>query len=317
MKYLKPKLVPLIFLLLTSCGRANPDPASPTPSPSAADAGFTDGGTTPPKAVERGPIRLEIEGDANGLWWDDTAQVLYVADDNGNRILKWTDDDGFSLVADLPTAAPEGSGLGQLVITGDGTIVVTRFGFGTTGAVVYVPPSGESAIVPNLDTERRRMGLTVTDDGVLYDSWFVRLSTGDRVGAVGRLSLSGTEAEVITGLTKPVGVLAVGEDLFVSDQDLGQILKAPLSDPSAYTVLATLEQPDLLAAGPNGSLFTGSLGGRLYRISASGATSVVESGFLQVRGIAYDPTNRRVFVADHDPDESDGIDHAVHILPLD
>lgn len=280
--------------------------ASSTPGPG--DAGVT---------VERGPKIFTIEGDPNGLWWDDSSHTLYLADDNGNRILKWSDTGGFTLVKDLPAASPEGAGLGQLVFTADGTIVVTRFGYGTTGDVVSVSSSGDAKIVPGLDPMRRRIGLTVARDGKLFDSWFVRLATGARVGAVGELSLSGTEPEVITGLKKPVGVLAVGDDLFVSDQDLGQILKAPRSNPTAYMVFATVATPDLLAEGPDGSIFTGSTGGNLYRITASGEASVFASGFQEVRGIAYDSTNRRVFVADHDGDESNGVSHLLHILPVD
>lgn len=278
-------------------------------------AGDSAGGTSG-EEVDRGPRIVEVDGDPNGLWWDDEEQVLYVADDNQNRILQWTDNDGFSVVSELPAAAPEGAGLGQLVRTNDGTIVVARFGYGTAGDVVFVPPSGDAMIAPGLDVERRRIGLTIGTDGTLFDSWFVRLSTGDRVGAVGQLSLDGDESEVITGLQKPVGVLAVGSNLFVSDQDLGQILKAPLGDPSSYEVFATVEQPDLLAEGPRGSLFTGSAGGTVYQIMSSGSASVFASGFQQVRGVAYDPTNERVFIADHDPDEGDGIDHTLHILPV-
>lgn len=274
--------------------------------------GPTDGGE-----VERGPKILAIEGDPNGLWWDDTSHTLYLADDNGNRILRWTDAGGFGLVKELPAASPEGAGLGQLVLTGNGTVVVTRFGYGTTGDVVSVPASGEAQIVPGLDPTRRRIGLTVAPDGKLFDSWFVRLATGARVGAIGELSLSGTEAEVITGLKKPIGVLAIGDDLIVSDQDLGQILRAPRANPSAYQVLATVATPDLLAEGPDGSIFTGSAGGSLYRIGATGETSVFMTGFQQVRGVAYDPTHRRLFVADHDGDESNGVSHVLHILPVD
>lgn len=273
------------------------------------------GSDAAPPLAGNDPQVIAVDGDPNGLFWHDAEQKLYVADDNGNRILEWTDSGGFALVSDLPAAPTEGAGLGQLVVLDDGTIVVTRFGYGTAGDVAFVSPDGSSEIVPNLDPERRRIGLTVADDGTLFDSWFVRLESGARVGAIGRLDLEGEEVEVVTGLMKPVGVLAVEGDLFISDQDLGQILKGPLDDPASYAVLGTLDAPDLLAAGPDGSLFSGSAGGSLYRIGASGETSVVETGFQQVRGVAYDPTGRRIFVADHDPDEGDGIEHFLHVLP--
>lgn len=286
---------------------------------SASDSGApADGGTSAEGGVvDRGPRTLPFEGDPNGLYWDDQNQTLYVADDNGNRILRWTDAAGFSLVADLPAASPQGAGLGQVVRTSDGTLVVTRFGGGSAGDVVFVPPGGEPKVVPGLDRERRRIGLTVASDGQLFDTWFLRLSTGARAGSIGQLSLSGTEPEVLAGLKKPIGVLAVGTDLFVSDQELGQVLKAPRANPKAFTVLATVDSPDLIAAGPDGSLFTGSAGGNLYRIASTGAASVFKSGFQQVRGVAYDPGHRRVFVADHDADESNGVSHVLHVLPVD
>ncbi len=266
--------------------------------------------------VQRGPALLAVEGDPNGLWWDDATQTLYVADDAGNRLLRWTDADGFALVEALTPAPEQGAGLGQVVRTSDGTLVVTRFGHGTAGAVVVVPPSGGAQDVPGLAVERRRIGLTLASDGQLYDSWFVRQSSGDRVGAVGALSLSGTESEVITGLKKPVGVLAVGRTLFVSDQDLGQVLQAPLGEPSSYTVLAAVPSPDLIAAGPDGAIFTGSEGGLLYKLEPSGAASVFHSGFDTVRGIAYDPSHRRLFVVDHVGHEAQGVTHSIHILPV-
>jgi hypothetical protein len=43
---------------------------------------------------------------------------------------------------------------------------------------------------------------------------------------------------------------------------------------------------------------------------------LVMSGFQQVRGLAYDTTNRRLFVVTHDPNEADGVTHLLHILPV-
>lgn len=292
----------LAFAITAGCGDSDSDST-------------TNNGSGDDVVVDRGPTALDIQGDANGLLWDDADQALYIADDNNNRILKWDDTDGFTLVADLPQEGPKGAGLGQLVRMSDGTFVVTRFGHGSAGDIAYVKPDGTAEVVPNLDPERRRIGLTVTDDGQLFSSWFVRLSSGDRQGAVGKVDLeAGTETEVITGLIKPAGVLAVGEKMYVSDQDLGQILSTTVADPQDYSVLAEMEKPDLINLGPDGSLLAGSVGGELLRINLdTGATSIVESGFQQIRGVAYDPTNKRAFVADHD---SDDISHAIQIVPM-
>ncbi len=267
--------------------------------------------------VERGPKRLEIDGDSNGLWWDGASQKLFVADDNNNRILTWSDGAGFRFYADLPKVAEGGAGLGQLVLTDKGEVVVTRFGSGKAGDVAYVDADKKSHALGNLLKERRRIGLTVDKDGNLYDSWFVRLSSGERVGAVGKLTLEGTETIVMDGLKKPVAVLAMGDELFVSDQEEGRILRAPIAKPQEYTVLAKLADPDLLTVGPGNTLFAGSADGNVYRIGLDGKVSVFKAGFTSVRGVAYDADNKRLFVAEHDKDETDGINHAVHILPVD
>jgi hypothetical protein len=266
--------------------------------------------------VERGPRVLELDGDPNGLWWDANSETLLVTDDRGNRILEWSDSRGFGTREQLPEAPPAGAGLGQLVLIDGGDLVVTRFGFGTEGGVSIVPLQGDVRNVPGLDAARRRIGLTRATDGTLYDAWFVQLDSGERVGAVGQLSLDGTEPEVMTGLTSPVGVLAVGDRLFVSDQDTGQILVAPRMDPRAVTVFATVEEPDLLAEGPADSMFAGSAMGSVYRIDSAGVASEFQSGLRQVRGVAYDPAGQRLFVAEHDPAEADVAQHALHILPV-
>jgi hypothetical protein len=131
------------------------------------------------------------------------------------------------------------------------------------------------------------------------------------------LTLAGSELDVITGLKKPVGVLPLGSSLYISDQDLGQILKAPLATPSAITVFATFPLPDLLAAGPADSIFTGGHQGGVRQISAAGLVTVVTTGLKQPRGIAWDPGAGRIFIANHDADPSDGVAHTIEIVPLD
>jgi sugar lactone lactonase YvrE len=266
--------------------------------------------------VDRGPTTIALDGDPNGLFWDAAANTLYIADDNANRVLKWTDAAGLGFDADLPPAPPNSPGLGQLVRTADGTTVVPRFGGGTAGDVVFVSPAGKGGIVPKLDPVKRRLGLSLAPDGTLYDTYFVSIN-GMKFGAVARLDLAGTEVDVLPGLDKPVGVLVIGSDLFVSEQVAGRIVKAPIAAPDQVTVLAQLATPDLLCEGPMGSIFTGGKAGQVRQIGADGKVNVFATGFQEVRGVAYDAKNKRLFLSDHDGNESDGVTHKLQIVPVD
>jgi hypothetical protein len=265
--------------------------------------------------IERGPKTIAVDGDPNGLWWDAESATLYMADDENNRVLRYRDGEGISLVANLPAAPADGPGLGDIVRMADGTLVVTRFGGGTAGDVVYVKPDGTSAIVPNLPRERRRIGITVTQDGQLLDGYFVR-NNNVNVGSVARLGLEGTEQEVVGALVKPVGVLAVEDTLYISDQIAGKVYRSPLSNPSQLVAFATLNSPDLLTLGPNNLLLTGSRDGTVLSIRQDGTVSVIASGFQQPHGLAYDAKNKRLFIADHDGTPADGTNHTLRIIPL-
>ncbi|MGE6757139.1 hypothetical protein ACQKGO_03915 [Corallococcus interemptor] len=265
--------------------------------------------------IERGPKTIEVDGDPNGLWWDAESATLYMADDENNRVLRYRDGEGISKVADLPAAPADGPGLGALARLNDGTLVVVRFGGGTAGDVVYVRPDGTSAIVPNLPRERRRIGITVTNDGQLLDGYFVR-NNNVNVGSVARLGLEGTEQEIVGALVKPVGVLAVNDTLYISDQIAGKVYRSPLSAPSQLVAFATLNSPDLLAVGPNDTLLTGSRDGTVLSIRQSGEVSVLAGGFQQPHGLAYDAKNKRLFIADHDGTPADGTNHTLRIIPL-
>lgn len=293
----------LAALLLSACGGCGGEAGTTSGSSGAPDAG--------PK-IDRGPTALPLDGDANGLWWDDATSTLYIADDNNNRILQWTDGGGITLVADLPAAPQNGPGLGQVVKTRDGKLVVTRFGYGTAGDVVYVGADNTSGKVPNLDPMKRRIGLTIADDGTLYDSYFVKTANG-QLGAVAKLDLMGTETDFVGSLKKPVGVLASGSNLVISDQSTGSVLVAPLASPSNVATFALVDGPDLLCKGPNGSYFMGGTTGEVRQITGDGKLSTFAGGFLQIRGVAYDAANKRLFAAEHDPV---GSMNALHILPV-
>lgn len=268
-------------------------------------------------AVDRGPTSIPLDADPNGLRLLNDGTLL-IADDNNNRVLAFTDDDGTSLYATLPTAAANGPGLGDVALLADGRLVLPRFGFGTAGDVVVVETDKTSRVVPALDATRRRLGAAQGPDGTVYVSGFTVAGDGVKLGAVWRLDLdTGTETAVVEGLKKPVGLLVVGDTLFIADQERKEISMGTLPALDDVTTFATgLPSADLLSAGPNGVLFTGSKDGDVYRIDA-GSFVLAFDGLQEARGTAYDDVNRRLFVADHDGEEADGVTHALHIFAVD
>ncbi|HVK65689.1 MAG TPA: hypothetical protein VM694_14500 [Polyangium sp.] len=295
--------------LLSACGDGT------SPSTPGSGSGASSGGGNG-SVVDRGPTSISLDGDPNGLFWDADTATLFLADDNGNRILSWTDTAGLGLAAELPAAPPDSAGLGQVVKLKDGTLVVPRFGGGTAGDVVYAKPDGTNGVVPNLDPLRRRIGLAVSEEGTLYDTFFVAMN-GIKLGSVAKLDLAGTEAEVITGLKKPIGVLAVAGEFIVTEQETGNVYRASITNPAELAVIAQLTGPDLLTTGPNGTFFTGGKDGSVRQIIGGGNWSEFASGFQEVRGVAYDAENKRLFLADHDGIEEDGVTHFLRILPVD
>jgi sugar lactone lactonase YvrE len=241
---------------------------------------------------------LSLDGDPNGLYWDSAAATLFIADDGNNRVLTYRDGSGISKYADLPAAPANGPGLGQLIRLSDGSLLVARFGFGTTGDIVQIKPDKTTVILPGLDATKRRIGLAVAPDGTIYDTYFVKTGSG-YVGAVASVTLAGAETDVVTGLTKVVGVLATSDTLFMDDQTAGKLLKAPLSSPKTVAAVGDLPSADLLCAGANGTIFSGGSDGNVRAVDGNGAVSVFATGFAAARGVAFDAANHRLFIANH------------------
>lgn len=241
---------------------------------------------------------IAIDGDPNGLYWDATTSTLYVADDGNNRVLTYTDSAGLVQFANLPAAPANGPGLGQLIPLPDGSLLVTRFGYGTTGDVVQVMSDATSTIIPNLDPTRRRIGLARAGDGTIFDTYFTTQGTG-YVGAVATLTLAGSETDVVTGLEKPVGVLVNGPTFFIDDQDTNELYTTPTASPGTLTQFAELPDADLLCVGPSGTIFSGGSDGNVRQIDSGGNVTVFATGFAEARGVAYDDANKRLFIANH------------------
>jgi hypothetical protein len=272
--------------------------------------------------INRGPTDIHINFEPNGLWWDAPGKTLWISTSSG-QIIKWTDDGGLSPFATVPFGfAPNSGDLGQLVKLSDGSILVAVFGFGTTGGVVKVSPAGVSSQIANLNMTRRRIGLTVGSDGSTYDCWFIGMSTGTPKGGCSKLDLNGGgETDVLVGLKTPIGILAGSTDLFISDQKGGTLYRMPLanmdSDGGTTAVLAALTNPDLLTFGPGNDIFSG--GDGINRIKSDGTVTQFAPEMRHIKGVAYDPDNKRLFAGEPDaPFNADAGSTAIlHILPVD
>jgi sugar lactone lactonase YvrE len=273
-------------------------------------------------AVQRS-VDLPLTFQPEGLWWDSATQALYIANDGGQQIVRWNEPGTtFSVVAKLPEIAATAGSLGQLVKTQDGSWLVTRFGFSMAGAVLKVAPDGTVSTIGGLDVKRRRIGLTVAADGTVYDGWFlvVAPSKTPMMGTVSRLALDGSgETDLVTGIGKPVGLLALGDSLYISDQLNNVILKTPLTSPGTTTTFATVEGADELAAGPNGVIFAASNTGTVWSVGTDGTPTSVKDGYKALRGVAYDGDHKRLFISEPDsgnPDGGAGMP-MLHVLPID
>jgi hypothetical protein len=264
-------------------------------------------------SIDRGPTNTPLEADPNGLYWDAGAKMLYVADQDGNQLLTWTDAAGFGTPIPLTSAAAGDIELGGLAQLSDGTLLAPRFGFGTTGTIIKIK-DGVANDLTGLDPMRRRLGITVGSDDSIFVTYFVKTTTS--TGAIAKVTLDGnggaSEADWITPLVHPVGVTIVGADLFAGDQTPGLVYEQPVAAAGSGTVFTDADGPDLMSPGPGSSFFSGSTAGDVYQFMPDGTVVNFQTGFTETRGMAYDAANQRLFVAEHTGSDV----NALHIFPV-
>lgn len=276
-----------------------------------------DAATRTDAGVLVGPASLDFDPDGKGdpisMVWNDELQTLFIADNTGNQIWTWTDADGFAKLAQIPddpeATSTNNTSLGQIVRLSDGTLVVPRFGNGKRGAICWVnPDTKDTGCVPNAPLERRRTALTATPDDEMFGGYFAPGSTGPDAGIVTRVDFDG-ETDYAGGFQKPVGMLVVNGQLIVSEQGRNVLYALPTDGGAVapYPIYAEIPSPDALTRGPGDSILTGQFkpqtdGGPLQirQIGSDGTVKVVvpDQTFTKPQGTAYDPTNKRLFVAD-------------------
>lgn len=233
--------------------------------------------------------------DPNGLAWDASRRMLYVADDDHARLLVVVN----GVVLGARELRDVGAGSGGLAQLGDGSVAAARFGTDGDGGVVRLLSSEAVRPVPSLDPARHRLGVAAYGD--LYVAWFSGAHDA-WTGGVSRVDVfSGGETDVLTGLGKAVGVAVLGELLVVSDQDHDSLVGCHLPDCADRALLATIPTPDLMTAS-DVEVFVSSRDGNVYAVTSEGEVRTVASELGgQPRGLAWDAEDRQLFVAVHDP----------------
>lgn len=240
------------------------------------------------------PLVVPLPGNAGGAWWEARTSSLYITQDHA--IVRWAGGE-LAPVIELPAV----KSLGPIVGLADGRLVVAAFGFGTDGGI-YVVGNGTASRVPGLDPKRRRTGLAVSPSGEVYESFFVKDPAATVAGGVAKVDLAGGEADVVTrDLAKPVGLAVTKLALFVTDQSTSSLISYALGDPAASRTVVTneLAEPDLMTMLPSGDLAIGSKTGVVYTVTPAGSPREIARDLGPVRGIAYDPAGKRLFVVEH------------------
>jgi hypothetical protein len=263
---------------------------------------------------------VPLPGGANALLWDAATSTLYLTDSNVDAVLRWTARGGIETVGTLPPATA-GVGLGAMVRLADGTTLIASFGFGKQGTLFALAADGTATALTGLDSSRRRIGLAQDTSGVLYSAYFVSAHGDGPTGGVAKVSITGnvaTETEIAgastsAGLHKLVGLVATPGALFVADQSQKAVFKIAVPG-FAISRIANVPAADMLALLPSGDLLAAS-GSTILRITQAGTvTPLPHTGFEQVRGLAYDPAGKRLFVVNHSL--TVGIPDKLHILPF-
>lgn len=257
-------------------------------------------------------MSLPLKFEPGGICLGRRDGVLYLSDSTGQRVMTW-ELTGLRTHFELPASSEAQDGLGQVVLRGDGALFLPRYGRGRDGAILMIS-RGHCVPLLGLDPARKRIGLTIAPDGAMYSAFYLDCHA-PASGAVAWLTPEGEEVVLVSGLGKPVGVVASRDVLLVSDQARGQILRVPRRRPESASVWASVPQPDALCLAADGTLLVASRSGAVYRVGPQGgAAEVVVAGLQEPRGVAYDAATRRLFVADRGKKSGQVISPGPHLL---
>jgi hypothetical protein len=249
--------------------------------------------------VEPGFETIEVAEDPNGLAF---SEALYIADARSGAIVHLS-------ATPRRVATIERGGLvtssrvGGLVRARDGSLFVTRVGFGGAGAVFRIERDGKKTMLTGLSPEGWRIGLAIAGH-TLYATQYFKALAGPHDGSIIAIDLrDGSVATWLDGFVKPIGIAHLGHAAVVTDAKQRVVFLVDIEDGNAVACrpLAThLCRPDSVCAFDRESVLVTAYDdtarrGSVYRVWLDGRTREVAGGPWEPRGVATD--GERAFVS--------------------
>lgn len=244
-----------------------------------------------------------VHADPNGVAYDPYGEALYIADGNAGAVIR-VRGETHERIATIPNEGVVSDRLAGLAVIPDGTVFVTRVGYGTSGSVFRIEPDGTFAAITHLAPELYRCGITYdARQHVLYVTQFRRPRSGPIAGAVIEIGLLDNDVSpLVEGFVKPVGVARIGDTLVVADAGHRALFAVELRDGRVRAkreLARDLDRPDTLCALADSLLVTtyepDRKLGALRRVWLDGTSRILAQGPWEPRGV--DTDGRYAYVA--------------------
>jgi sugar lactone lactonase YvrE len=241
-----------------------------------------------------------VRADPNGLAYDRERDAVVLADARSGAVLRLDGSRCERLARVDSGGVVAADRIAGVAVAADGTIYVTRLGYGRAGAIARIQ-DGTLDYVPAQSPQRWRIGLCDAGDGGLLVTEFSRGLAGPYDGAVVHVDPDTGRCEpVLTGLAKPVGVAIVGDHLVVTDAVTRRVWVARRDGGTPRVLADQLGRPDSIAAlGVDAVVLTAydpdTKIGTVFRVGLDGDIAVLWTGAFAPRGVATD--GLRAYVA--------------------
>lgn len=187
--------------------------------------------------------------------------------------------------------------IGAIAVANDGTIYVTRHGYGRTGAIMRVGPDGAGADLAGLSPTLFRYGIAYDPlMHALYATQYAKTPGGPREGAIVEIDLDTcTATTLVVGLVQPIGIVKLGSIFMVTDAKAQAVYRIDLREgrAEACLALAELPRPGAICVRGRDSVLVASYDdvegrGAIFELWTDGTMRPFASGNWRPRGIACD-----------------------------